>query len=43
VESAHEDAVFHWGRDVDVNWRMVVYITLRDQVRSIALVCLFNS
>jgi hypothetical protein len=24
--------VFHWGREVDVNWRMVSWVTIRDQV-----------
>lgn len=33
VLSAEDDAVYKWGRDVQVNWSMVVYVTLRDQVR----------
>ena len=35
VQAADEDAVFHWGRNVDVDWRMVIYITLRDQASSV--------
>ncbi|KAK1924761.1 hypothetical protein DB88DRAFT_486686 [Papiliotrema laurentii] len=34
VLSAEDDAVYKWGRDVQVNWSMVVYVTLRDQVLS---------
>ncbi|RSH91240.1 hypothetical protein EHS25_009539 [Saitozyma podzolica] len=34
VEPAQDDAVFHWGREVDVNWRMVSWVTIRDQVIS---------
>ena len=32
VVSAEDDAVFKWGRDVRIDWRMVIYVTLRDQV-----------
>lgn len=32
VTGAEDDEVFHWGREVDVNWGMVTYITFRDQV-----------
>jgi hypothetical protein len=32
VSSTEQDEVFHWGRQVDVNWRMVAYVTFRDQV-----------
>ncbi|WVR05084.1 hypothetical protein IAU60_002096 [Kwoniella sp. DSM 27419] len=34
VTSADEDSVFHWGRQVDVDWRRVSWVTLRDQVIS---------
>ena len=33
IVSAEDDAVYHWGRDVEVDWKMVTYVTLRDQVR----------
>lgn len=29
---AENDEVFHWGREVDVNWRMLSWVTIRDQV-----------
>lgn len=32
LEPAQDDAVFHWGREVDVDWRMVSWVTIRDQV-----------
>lgn len=32
VQGAEEDEVFHWGRQVDVDWRMVSWVTVRDQV-----------
>ena len=32
TEAAEDDEVFHWGREVDVNWGMVSWVTLRDQV-----------
>ncbi|WWC85375.1 uncharacterized protein L201_000238 [Kwoniella dendrophila CBS 6074] len=34
VTSSDEDTVFHWGRQVDVEWRQVIWVTLRDQVLS---------
>ncbi|KAK4687722.1 hypothetical protein P7C73_g2388, partial [Tremellales sp. Uapishka_1] len=34
VESADDDSVFHWGREVDVNWKMVSWVTVRDQILS---------
>ncbi|WWC69570.1 uncharacterized protein I206_103513 [Kwoniella pini CBS 10737] len=34
VTSAEEDRVFHWGREVDVDWKNVIWVTLRDQVIS---------
>ncbi|OCF71986.1 hypothetical protein I204_07250 [Kwoniella mangroviensis CBS 8886] len=34
VKSADEDRVFHWGRQVDVQWSKVLWVTLRDQVVS---------
>ncbi|GFZ46242.1 hypothetical protein JCM24511_04489 [Saitozyma sp. JCM 24511] len=34
LEPAQDDAVFHWGREVDVDWRMVSWVTIRDQVIS---------
>ena len=40
VTSSDEDAVFHWGRQVDVDWKMVLYVTIRDQVgRDSKLLC----
>lgn len=30
--AAQDDAVFHWGRDVSVDWGMVSWVTIRDQV-----------
>ncbi len=38
VASADRDEVFHWGRDVDVDWKAVIWITVRDQVRGVALI-----
>lgn len=32
IVSAEDDAVYHWGRDLEVDWKMVTYVTLRDQV-----------
>jgi len=32
IVSAEDDAVYKWGRNVQVDWRMVIYVTLRDQV-----------
>lgn len=32
VTSAEEDEVFHWGREIDVDWRMVGWVTVRDHV-----------
>lgn len=34
VQSADQDEVFHWGREVDVDWAMVTYLTVRDHVSS---------
>ncbi|WWD01529.1 hypothetical protein V866_008474 [Kwoniella sp. B9012] len=34
VKTADEDRVFHWGRQVDVQWSKVLWVTLRDQVVS---------
>ncbi|WWD15809.1 hypothetical protein CI109_100233 [Kwoniella shandongensis] len=34
VQSADNDEVFHWGREVDVDWRSVSWVTFRDQVMS---------
>ncbi|WWC61222.1 uncharacterized protein I303_103802 [Kwoniella dejecticola CBS 10117] len=34
VTSAEEDRIFHWGRQVDVDWSNVIWVTLRDQVVS---------
>ncbi|KAK8869916.1 hypothetical protein IAR55_000484 [Kwoniella newhampshirensis] len=34
VQSADNDEVFHWGREVDVDWRQVSWITFRDQLIS---------
>ncbi|ORY32225.1 hypothetical protein BCR39DRAFT_41625 [Naematelia encephala] len=34
VASSDDDKVFHWGRQVDVDWGMVSWVTLRDQVLS---------
>ncbi|WRT67013.1 uncharacterized protein IL334_003979 [Kwoniella shivajii] len=34
VTSSEEDRVFHWGREVDVEWKKVVWVTLRDQIVS---------
>lgn len=31
--AAQDDAVFHWGRQVSVDWAMVSWVTVRDQVR----------
>ena len=30
--SANEDEVFHWGREVQVEWRKAAWVTFRDQV-----------
>lgn len=38
TQSSEQDEVFHWGREMDVNWRMVAWVTARDQVG-----CLFAS
>jgi hypothetical protein len=32
VESSDQDEVFHWGREVDVEWRKLAWVTFRDQV-----------
>lgn len=37
VTSAEEDEVFHWGREVDVDWRMVGWVTFRDHVGVVPL------
>lgn len=34
VTSAEEDEVFHWGREVEVDWRAVSWVTFRDHVSS---------
>lgn len=36
VVSAEDDAVYKWGRDVQVDWKMVAYVTFRDQVRTLS-------
>ncbi len=30
--STNEDAVFHWGREVRVDWGQAAWVTFRDQV-----------
>ena len=35
IVSAEDDAVYKWGRNVQVDWKMVTYVTLRDQVRCV--------
>jgi hypothetical protein len=35
MEVTEDDEVFHWGREVDVQWGMLTWVTFRDQV------CLF--
>ena len=37
VLSAEDDAVYKWGREVQVDWKMVAYVTFRDQVSCVAL------
>jgi hypothetical protein len=32
VSSTEEDEVFHWGREVDVDWQSAAWVTVRDQV-----------
>jgi hypothetical protein len=32
MEGTEDDAVFHWGREVDVQWGMLTWVTFRDQV-----------
>lgn len=32
VTSTESDEVFHWGREVDVDWRNAAWVTIRDQV-----------
>ncbi|WVQ78190.1 hypothetical protein IAT38_000273 [Cryptococcus sp. DSM 104549] len=34
VQGAESDEVFHWGREVDVDWGQVVWVTFRDQLFS---------
>ena len=34
VKSADEDRVFRWDQALEVNWSMVIYVTIRDQVSS---------
>ncbi|OCF39459.1 hypothetical protein I317_06732 [Kwoniella heveanensis CBS 569] len=34
VSGAEDDQVFHWGRQVDVDWKQVGWVTLRDQIVS---------
>lgn len=33
MEATEDDEVFHWGREVDVRWGMLTWVTFRDQVR----------
>lgn len=33
MEATEDDEVFHWGREVDVKWGMLTWVTFRDQVR----------
>lgn len=32
VQSADRDEVYFWGREVDVDWSRVAWVTIRDQV-----------
>ncbi|WVF72301.1 hypothetical protein IAT40_007114 [Kwoniella sp. CBS 6097] len=34
VSGAEDDRVFHWGRQVDVDWKQVGWVTVRDQIIS---------
>jgi hypothetical protein len=31
MEATEDDEVFHWGREVDVKWGMLTWVTFRDQ------------
>jgi hypothetical protein len=31
MEATEDDEVFHWGREVDVKWGMLSWVTFRDQ------------
>lgn len=32
VQSADRNEVYFWGREVDVDWSRVAWVTIRDQV-----------
>ncbi|TYJ56603.1 hypothetical protein B9479_002695 [Cryptococcus floricola] len=32
AQSTDRDEVFHWGREVDVDWQKVAWVTIRDQL-----------
>ncbi|WVQ98630.1 hypothetical protein IAU59_005760 [Kwoniella sp. CBS 9459] len=34
VSGTEDDRVFHWGRQVDVDWKQVGWVTVRDQILS---------
>jgi hypothetical protein len=36
MEATEDDEVFHWGREVDVKWGMLTWVTFRDQVSLLA-------
>jgi len=42
MEATEDDEVFHWGREVDVRWGMLSWVTFRDQV-SLFLISSNNS
>lgn len=42
VSGAEEESVFHWGRDVEVDWSQVAWVTFRDQVRVLLPISVSN-
>jgi hypothetical protein len=40
MEATEDDEVFHWGREVDVKWGMLTWVTFRDQVRPLYAILL---
>jgi hypothetical protein len=43
VTSAQHDDIFKYGREIDVDWRMAGWVTLRDQVRLAGLVIPYDT